>query len=190
MQKVTVIIILAIMICVPRLAADETSLDMQGHQTFSQELVEKCLDRRHGEMMRCIREGITAVAGEDIAVMDREDVGEVSLWEAPPEARAEPNPYPRDEQSVIKGKIFFRAQCVQCHGGGGAGDGPAAKDFGRPIADLTRPETQNRTDGELMWKITEGGWPMPAFGYQEEWTRDDLWHVINYLRTLSFDEAR
>ena len=40
-----------------------------------------------------------------------------------------------------------------------------------------------------MWKITEGGWPMPAFGYQDEWGRDDLWHVINFLRTLRFDDG-
>lgn len=188
MKKILIITAVIALTALCPVGADEAPPVVKGHQEFSKELIEACLSTKHGQMLRCIREGIDAVAGDDNIIMDEDTEEEVTLWEAPDEALAEDNPFPRDEDSVARGRAFYQLQCAQCHGAHGGGDGPAAADFGQPIAALSGSPIQERTDGELMWKITEGGWPMPAFGFQEEWGREDLWHVINYLRTLSFEE--
>lgn len=152
------------------------------------ELVKKCLQHKHGQMLYCLQEGLSSISADDLKEVDGEELEDISQWQAPAEARAEENPYPRDENSVARGQQFYQTRCSQCHGVNGRGDGPGSVDFGRKITDLTTAPSRNRTDGELMWKITEGGWPMPAFGYQNEWGRTDLWHVINFLRTLSFED--
>ncbi|MCA9403126.1 MAG: c-type cytochrome [Candidatus Omnitrophica bacterium] len=188
MKKILTILAVISLTALRPLGAEETPPEVKEHHEFTRQLIKECISVKHGQMIRCIREGIDAVTGEEFDIGDEKQSAESVLWEAPFEVRAEDNPFPADEESVSKGRAFYRVHCSQCHGMKGGGDGPAAADFGQPITDLRSTQTQKRTDGELMWKITEGGWPMPAFGYQEEWGPEDLWHVINYLRTLDFEE--
>ena len=76
------------------------------------------------------------------------------------------------------------ANCATCHGQEGEGDGPAAANLEPQPANLTEPHVAVHTDGDLHWWITNGIQPaMPAFG--EDLTQDEIWNVINYVRTLS-----
>jgi mono/diheme cytochrome c family protein len=42
-----------------------------------------------------------------------------------------------DPEAVGKGRTVYLRYCVSCHGESGQGDGPAARDLGTPVPDLT-----------------------------------------------------
>jgi mono/diheme cytochrome c family protein len=104
-------------------------------------------------------------------------------WKAPPRASKKENPIPPDEKSVARGKALYTEHCLSCHGASGKGDGPAAKDLPKKCGDLSNPKMWEQTDGTLFWKISEGKPPMT--GYEKLLSKDDRWHVVNYMRTLA-----
>jgi mono/diheme cytochrome c family protein len=103
-------------------------------------------------------------------------------WVAPSRAARKKNPIASDANSIATGKALFITQCVKCHGNGGKGDGPSAKDLTPRPKDLTDPVVAAQTDGALYWKITTGRKPMPTF--EQLISDDDRWNVVNYMRTL------
>lgn len=111
------------------------------------------------------------------------DEAQTSDWQAPARASRKKNPVPADEKSIAVGKEVYLKQCLSCHGNGGRGDGPAAKDLNPKPHDLSAPAVVAQTDGALFWKITEGKKPMPSF--EKLISEDERWHVINYVRTFA-----
>ena len=94
------------------------------------------------------------------------------------------NPIPLTDESISAGREVYMENCATCHGQQGEGDGPAAANLNPQPANLTEPHVAVHTDGDLHWWITNGIQPaMPAFG--EDLTEDEIWNVINYVRTLS-----
>ncbi|MBI3416453.1 MAG: cytochrome c [Verrucomicrobia bacterium] len=109
-------------------------------------------------------------------------------WVSPARAARKENPFPADAASIALGKELFVAACLPCHGPAGKGDGPAATTLernGTPVkpGNLTDPKLREQTDGALFWKIGEGRTPMPAF--QETFTEEQRWKIVNYVRTLA-----
>jgi mono/diheme cytochrome c family protein len=90
------------------------------------------------------------------------------------------NPCPCDEQSVRLGRAVYAKNCQSCHGARGKGDGPAAGRLNVEMPDLTDPDVQSQSDGELFSLVTKGSKPMPA--YRRLLSEEQRWHVINYLR--------
>ncbi len=88
-------------------------------------------------------------------------------------------------ESIARGQATFAANCTGCHGAGGEGNGPMAKDLKVPPADLTAPHVGTHTIGDIFHWLTYGGQSgvMPAFG--EVIQPDDRWDVINFLLILS-----
>jgi mono/diheme cytochrome c family protein len=105
------------------------------------------------------------------------------VWTAPARAVRRKNPIAADAKSMALGKAVYTANCFQCHGTSGKGDGPMAKDLDRKPGDLSAPKVWEQTDGSLFWKVTEGRKPMP--GFQKLLSDDDRWHVVNYLHTFA-----
>ena len=104
-------------------------------------------------------------------------------WTAPSEEGARPNPIDADEESLARGKKRYQRNCAPCHGKKGKGDGGMAQMIDVPPEDLTRPALlAGMSDGELHWKIRTGREPMPAF--QEDIPVDEIWDIVNYIRTL------
>ena len=101
-------------------------------------------------------------------------------WTAPWGASNTQNPVPANAESIAAGQKVFAAQCVSCHGTGGAGDGPAGAQLQPPPANLTK--ITGETDGALFWKLTTGRGPMPAT--KDTLSSTERWEVINYIRTL------
>ncbi|MCM8747795.1 copper resistance protein CopC [Thermomicrobiaceae bacterium CFH 74404] len=95
------------------------------------------------------------------------------------------NPIPATPESIAAGQELFVANCAVCHGASGRGDGPAAASLDWPQInmDLTAHLYQH-TDGDLYWWIREGkaGTPMP--GFKNQLADEEIWHLVNYLRTL------
>ena len=104
-------------------------------------------------------------------------------WEAPARAARKKNPIAADEKSLTLGKTLYIRECRSCHGDGGKGDGPSAKDLTKPAGDLTSLKVWKQSDGALFWKITEGRKPMPSF--DKLLNDDERWHVINYLHAFA-----
>ncbi len=93
------------------------------------------------------------------------------------------NPIPSTSESVAAGLLLYNDHCQQCHGTDGLGDGPASAGLNPPPADLTVhvPLHPDRALFDFIHDGIQGG-AMPALG--DTLSENDIWRVVNYIRTL------
>jgi len=109
-----------------------------------------------------------------------------------------PSPPPATPTVIAQGReIYRKAQCAECHGEGGRGDGPSARtmkdDRGFPLAvpDLTqRPLKRGSEPEALFYTITTGlnGTPMPS--YSDSLDPGEIWALVRYLDSLAPSKRR
>ena len=104
-------------------------------------------------------------------------------WPVPDKYKNMPNPVKSDATSLATGKALFNQHCKSCHGTKGKGDGPKAAQLNTECGDFTKPSTQAETDGALFYKTSEGRKDMPSFKKKIA-DQNDIWAVVNYIRTL------
>lgn len=92
------------------------------------------------------------------------------------------NPVPADATSLQRGEILYRIHCALCHGETGHGDGPLARYFTRPPANLAGSQATAEFDALAYLAILQGFGQMPPLA--ENLTVRERWDVINYTRTL------
>ncbi len=98
------------------------------------------------------------------------------------------NPVEADEVSIERGRVLYSANCAQCHGTTGEGNGIIGGALVNPPANLTSDVVQTKADGALFLTLSngilgaEGQIRMPALN--ENLTVRDRWDVVNYIRTL------
>jgi mono/diheme cytochrome c family protein len=97
------------------------------------------------------------------------------------------NPFPSDASSLARGRALYVASCATCHGETGRTALPAGlSQFARSFrgADLTGDHMEAHSDGDLFWWISKGirGTAMP--GFEDSFTSEDRWHLVNYIRSL------
>ena len=82
-----------------------------------------------------------------------------------------------------EGKTLYMKHCAVCHGPQGKGDGYLR--FDPPVADLTSPAIQKKSDFDLWRKIHEGV-SNTAMG-DWRWTLSDAEaaHLLTYVRSFS-----
>jgi mono/diheme cytochrome c family protein len=110
-----------------------------------------------------------------------------------PEAAALKNPVKATPQSVAAGKKLYDTQCATCHGQSGKGDGRMAASIttGPKPSDLTDASWKHgSTDGEIFTLIRDGSKGTGMRGYAARMKPDDIWNVVNYLRTLGPASAK
>ncbi|MEX2146520.1 MAG: cbb3-type cytochrome c oxidase subunit II [Candidatus Rokuibacteriota bacterium] len=100
---------------------------------------------------------------------------------------------PATAQTLVRGKaLYAQAKCAECHGEGGAGDGPSAAqlkdDVDLPIrpADFTRGQFKGGSHvSDIYRAMTVGldGTPMPS--YSDSMTDDERWAISYYVLSLS-----
>ena len=95
------------------------------------------------------------------------------------------NPTPADEASVTRGREIYEANCLNCHGAGGMGDGPAAVNLDPPPAPIAM-SSQMLADDYLFWRVTKGGVQFGSLMPQFEEILDTpaRWDVLNYVRSF------
>ena len=100
-------------------------------------------------------------------------------------ARALENPVAATPVSVTAGAAAYKKYCAFCHGADAKGNGPLApKDSNPPnLTDATW--THGSTDGEIFTMIADGAGPgSPMIAFKGKMPDQDMWHIVNYLRSL------
>ncbi len=83
--------------------------------------------------------------------------------------------------SIAAGRVLYTANCQQCHGPDGQGDGPLADSLDLPPADF-RVHIPFHQDSFFFNVIQNGlGSIMPGFGSQL--TEDETWNLIHFLQS-------
>ncbi|HEY1599402.1 MAG TPA: cytochrome c [Pirellulales bacterium] len=125
----------------------------------------------------------TTAQSEDKPAQKKED-GRLTM-EA---ARKLKSPVPFSKASIARGKTLYTRDCTECHGA----DGKSLVDVVANATDLTEPKLwkSGTTEGEVFRSIRDGaGEAMPPFSQKVE-KEEDLWHMVNFLRSLWPDAER
>jgi len=96
------------------------------------------------------------------------------------------NPIKPTPASVAAGKTLYEAQCISCHGPAGKGDGKMAAMMNPPKpSDLSDATWKHgASDGEIFTVIHDGSKGTAMRAYAARMKAEDIWNVVNYLRTL------
>ena len=109
-------------------------------------------------------------------------------WVVPEEVKRMKNPLAPSETTLRAAHGIYVAECAQCHGERGKGDGPEAAMHSPSPSDLTYARHMNAvTDGEIFYQISEGRKPMPSF--KRRLTEDQRWGLVLFVRTVSASVA-
>ena len=93
------------------------------------------------------------------------------------------NPFPPNPESLAIGSKVYTETCTACHGAQGWGDGPAAVGLDPPPANLI-VHVPLHPDRTLFEFIHDGIAGTGMVGLADTYTNDEIWHVINYIKTL------
>jgi mono/diheme cytochrome c family protein len=98
--------------------------------------------------------------------------------------RAARNPLPLTAAALQEGREHFADHCAQCHGNDGRGQTEMGRKLYPRSPDMTQPDTQNLSDGELFAIIRNGVrlTGMPAWGGERDDTEN--WKLVLFLRHL------
>jgi len=109
-------------------------------------------------------------------------VAQPKAWVVPANFKTMKNPVAVGDASTKAGLALYAKTCAACHGKTGLGDGPKAKSLKTAPTNFTLAASQTQTDGEHFYKTKTGRGDMPK--YEGKLTDDDIWNVVNYIRTL------
>ena len=104
------------------------------------------------------------------------------------------NPVPATIASIAEGKKRYNGgDCVICHGKKGDGRGFEARDIHMNLHDWRDRSVQaNFMDSQLFYIIDRGkgsgNGRMPA--YHDQNSPEQIWHMVNFIRSLSPDVPR
>jgi mono/diheme cytochrome c family protein len=95
------------------------------------------------------------------------------------------NPVASSPASIKAGQALFQKNCRFCHGADAKGDGPMAPEGTHPPNLTDDKWDRGSTDGEIFMVIRDGAGPkFDMKGYKSKMAENDIWNVVNYLRSL------
>jgi len=102
-----------------------------------------------------------------------------------PTAAKMKNPVASSPESIKAGQALFQKNCRFCHNADAKGNGPMAPKDTHP-SDLTDAKwDRGSTDGEIFLVIRDGAGPdFTMKGYKGRMADNDIWNVVNYLRSV------
>lgn len=94
------------------------------------------------------------------------------------------NPHPQTEASMAEAREHFVEHCSICHGIDGRGATTIGRNLYPKVPDMTDQQTQQLTDGELFYIITNGirFTGMPAWGGED--SPESIWALVAFIRRL------
>jgi len=90
-------------------------------------------------------------------------------------------------EALLAGAEIYAAQCRDCHGEAGQGDGMMAVSQDLTVPSWSEPSRLAKLSNQQLWEAVTAGVPgtsMPAYG--DTISPDQRWAVISYVRSLSF----
>jgi mono/diheme cytochrome c family protein len=107
-------------------------------------------------------------------------------------ATSDRNPVAPTPQSIAAGKRAYDANCAACHGNLAQGAVKAGMTIsiieeqrGKQPPDLTDDQSDHgSSDGEVFAVVKRGLPPTMMAGFDGRIPDDDIWNIVNYLRTL------
>jgi mono/diheme cytochrome c family protein len=95
------------------------------------------------------------------------------------------NPLPFSPDLWADARSHFADHCAICHGNDGRGNTEIGRNLYPKAPDMTLPDTQQLTDGELYWVIENGVrlTGMPAWGDGRP-NDADTWKLVHFVRHL------
>lgn len=103
-------------------------------------------------------------------------------WPVSDEYKNMKNPVAKGDASSKAGLVLYTKYCASCHGKTGLGDGVKARTLKDFAGDFSGAYYQNQTDGEHFYKTKFGRGEMPK--YEGKLTDEDIWNIVNYMRTF------
>jgi mono/diheme cytochrome c family protein len=96
------------------------------------------------------------------------------------------NPIPSSEQALARARAHFADHCASCHGNDGKGGTKMGQGLYPKAPDMTGPETQGLSDGELFFIIENGVrlTGMPAWGAPGPDDDAETWELVHFIRHL------
>ncbi len=105
------------------------------------------------------------------------------------EGQALENPIPSSAESIATGRQRYVFTCRQCHGNRGTGDGDMAH-AGGDVPDFTDDVwLHGSSDGEIFLVIRNGV-SADMQPYNQQLEEEDIWHLVNYLKSLAPDSGQ
>jgi mono/diheme cytochrome c family protein len=101
-----------------------------------------------------------------------------------PEARKVKNPLAATPESIATGKALFMKNCRFCHGEDAKGDGKMAPKDTHPANLVDDQWDRGSTDGEIFAVIRNGAGPKFDMKPNKVLSDQDIWSIINYLRSI------
>jgi mono/diheme cytochrome c family protein len=104
----------------------------------------------------------------------------------PADKRAEKNPIPASAAAVAEGRRHWADHCAPCHANDGSGDTEMGHGLYPKVPDMRKESTQDLSDGELFYIISNGVrfTGMPAWGEGGEHDAEDNWELVHFIRHL------
>lgn len=96
------------------------------------------------------------------------------------------NPVPASPTVLTSARAHFADHCASCHGNDGKGQTAVGRNMYPKAPDMTLPETQRLSDGELFAIIENGVrlTGMPAWGSPGPEDDDETWELVHFIRHL------
>ena len=109
-------------------------------------------------------------------------VAQPKPWVVPDNFKSIKNPVAQSDASTKAGLAVFTKNCASCHGKAGLGDGVKARTLKDFPGNFTKADFQSLADGDIFYRTKTGRGEMPK--YDGKLSDDDIWNVVNYMRTL------
>ena len=94
------------------------------------------------------------------------------------------NPFADDPEAIAEALPHYKEMCVVCHGAPGLKRSEISEGLHPEPPDLASEDTQELSDGEIFWVITNGvtSTGMPAFEKADD--ADTRWKIVSFVRHL------
>ena len=102
----------------------------------------------------------------------------------PANAKETKNPFPVTDASLSEAREHFVEHCAMCHGIDGRGQTVIGRNLYPKVPPMTDADTQQLTDGELFYIISNGVrfTGMPAWGGED--SPESIWALVAFIRRL------
>ncbi len=92
------------------------------------------------------------------------------------------------QEKIDSGKTVYTANCAECHGETGKGDGPKAE-AGKKMPDFTDQQSMAAASPSSFFDMVTNGPGDGTHAYQGALTDDERWAALDYVRAFAYEYA-